>query len=332
MVLYDKYGRPLFHLRISVTNRCNYACIYCHREGSWNDFKLNIRRELTPEELYIIAKAAVELDIRKFKLTGGEPLIREDIVEVVSAINEAKPLDLAMTTNGYYLKDLAYKLKDAGLRRINISLPSLKRNVYKTITGIDGLENVIEGIRAAIDAGLSPVKLNYLVLKGLNEKEFWSLVDFARDVGAILQVIELQPEGLGLQLFNTLHSDLADLEETVRKKASKVVYRKHMHNRPQYYIDGAVVEFVRPICNPQFCMHCTRLRLTADGKLKTCLFRNDIYVDLKPALRSSSPIDEIKKLIIKANELREPYFKPTDLHFKSKIELNNGLVRNEQNV
>lgn len=322
MVLFDRYGRPLLHLRISVTNRCNYACIYCHREGSWNDFKLNIRRELTPEELHVIAMASTELGIRKFKLTGGEPLIREDIVEVVSAINEVKPLDLAMTTNGYYLKELAYKLKDAGLRRINISLPSLRRSVYREITGVDGLSRVLEGIKAAIDAELSPVKLNYLVLKGYNEGEFWDLVNFARETGAILQVIELQPEGLGLQLFNTLHSDLANLEKKVKEKASKVTYRKHMHNRPQYYVDGAIVEFVRPICNPEFCMHCTRLRLTADGKLKTCLFRNDIYIDLKPALKTTSPVEEVKKLIIKANDLREPYFKPTDSHLKLKMKLN----------
>ena len=326
MVLFDRYGRPLLHLRISVTNRCNYACIYCHREGSWNDFKLNVHRELTPEELRIIAKASMELDIKKFKLTGGEPLIREDIVEVVSAINEVKPLDLAMTTNGYYLKELAHKLKDAGLKRINISLPSLRREVDREITGVDGLGRVLEGIKAAIEAGLNPVKLNYLVLRGYNEKEFWDMVGFARETGAILQVIELQPEGLGLQLFNTLHSDLADLEKKVRDRASKVVYRKYMHNRPQYYVDGAIVEFVRPICNPEFCMHCTRLRLTADGKLKTCLFRNDIYIDLKPALESTSPVEEAKKLIIKANELREPYFKPANSHLKLRIKLNE-LVR-----
>ncbi len=312
MVLYDSYGRPLLHLRISVTNRCNYACIYCHREGSWFEFKSNKLDELSPKELNVVAKAASELGIRKFKLTGGEPLIREDIIEVISAINEVKPLDLAMTTNGFFLKDLAYALKDAGLKRVNISLPSLNREVYRKITGIDGLNRVIEGIKAAIDADLKPVKLNYLVLKGYNKSEFWNLVSFARNVGAILQVIELQPEGLGINLFNSLYSNLEELEKQVREKADKVIYRKHMHNRPQYYVNGAIIEFVRPICNPEFCMHCTRLRLTSDGKLKICLFRNDLYVDLKRALKSKSPIEEIKRLIMKANSLREPYFKPSE--------------------
>ncbi|RLG73903.1 MAG: GTP 3',8-cyclase MoaA [Thermoprotei archaeon] len=310
MVLADRYGRPLMHLRISVTMACNYACIYCHREG-----ELGSRRpdELKPHEIYLIGKAASELGIRKFKLTGGEPLLRDDIVEVVSLLNSLQPLDLALTTNGYFLSEYAYELKRAGLRRVNVSIPSLRREIYREITGVDGLEKVLEGVKAAISAGFNPVKINYVLLRGFNENEFWDFVECARNLGAILQVIELQPEGLGSKNYEKLHVNLSSFEETIKEKASKVVYRRYMHNRPQYYVDGGIVEFVRPTCNPDFCMHCTRLRITANGSIKTCLFLKPV-IDLKSILMNESyddkvKVEKIKEAIVKANELREPYYK-----------------------
>ena len=310
MVLVDRYDRPLMHLRISVTMSCNYACIYCHREG-----ELESRRpdELKPYEIYLIGKAASELGVRKFKLTGGEPLLRNDIVEVVNLLSKLQPLDLALTTNGYFLPEYAYELRKAGLRRVNISIPSLRRDVYRKITGVDGLNKVLEGVKAAINAGFNPVKINYVLLRGFNEHEFWDFVEYARNLGVILQVIELQPEGLGSRNYEKLHVDLSSFEKTIKDKASKVVYRRHMHNRPQYYVDGGIVEFVRPICNPDFCMHCTRLRITADGSIKTCLFLKPV-IDLKSILRNESyddkvKVEKIKEAIVKANELREPYYK-----------------------
>lgn len=328
VMLRDRYGRPLFHLRFSVTNRCNYACIYCHREGEEFPSNKPFSKELKPEDLYIVAKAAYDLGIRKFKLTGGEPLIRKDIIEIVEKLSSLNPLDLAITTNGYFLPELADKLKDAGLKRINISLPSLRRETYKRITKVDGLTKVIEGIKRAVEVGLKPVKINYLILKNYNENEFWNLVMFARDQGAILQVIELQPEGLGLKEFNNLYVDISKFESEIRKKSEKIVYRKHMHNRPQYYVDGAIVEFVRPLCNPIFCMHCTRIRLSSDGKLKPCLFKNNLYIDLAPILHIKNiSFKEVKKAIITINNIREPYFKMDEKLTLTNRNLNIGGVK-----
>ncbi|RLE86995.1 MAG: GTP 3',8-cyclase MoaA, partial [Thermoprotei archaeon] len=172
-MLKDRFKRPLLHLRITVTMACNYACIYCHREG-----ELGSRRpdELKPYEIYLIGKAASELGIRKFKLTGGEPLLRDDIFEIVNLLNSLQPLDLALTTNGYFLLEYAYKLREAGLRRVNVSIPSLRREVYREITGVDGLEKTLKGVEAAIDAGFNPVKINYVLLRGFNEDEFWDFI------------------------------------------------------------------------------------------------------------------------------------------------------------
>ncbi|RLE83628.1 MAG: GTP 3',8-cyclase MoaA, partial [Thermoprotei archaeon] len=148
-MLVDRFGRPILHLRISVTMACNYACIYCHREGELGSKRAD---ELKPYEIYLVAKAASELGIRKFKLTGGEPLLRDDIVEVVNLLNSLQPLDLALTTNGYFLSEYAYELKRAGLRRVNISIPSLRKEIYREITGVDGLDKVLKGVKAAISA------------------------------------------------------------------------------------------------------------------------------------------------------------------------------------
>jgi len=302
--LIDNYGRPLTHLRISITSLCNYNCFYCHLEGieKVNDL-------LTPNEIGIIAYAASALGIRKFKLTGGEPLLRPDIVDVVKEIASIKPLDLGMTTNGYYLDNLANKLAEAGLMRVNISLPSLNPNKFRVVTGINGLSRVLKGIKAAINAGLNPIKINYVVLKGINDDEFWNMIEYARSIGAILQVIELEPIGISRDVFMKYYISISVFEKMIKEKAVKKIIRYSLHARPVYTLDnGAVVEFVRWFCNPKFCMHCTRLRLTPDGKLKTCIINGD-EVDLKYALRPIPKLNLIKKLIIKANYLRKPYNK-----------------------
>ncbi len=311
-MLVDRFGRSLLHLRLSVTNRCNYNCIYCHREGEFS-FIRNSSEELSPYEIYLIAKAASDLGIRKFKLTGGEPLLRNDIVEIVSLLNKLKPLDLAMTTNGYYMAKYAYELKEAGLRRINISIPSLRRETYRKITGVDGLNQALNGLEEAVNVGYDVIKINYLLLKGFNEDEFEEFIELARKLNVILQVIELQPEGLGYRNFEKLHTDLSPFEKKVKERAVKVVYRKLMHNRPQYYVDNAVIEFVRPVCNPDFCMHCTRLRITANGFIKTCLFVKP-SIGLESILKNNSyseerKVEKIKEMIVKANNMREPYYK-----------------------
>jgi len=311
MVLYDRFGRPLLHLRITVTHRCNYKCIYCHMEGE-SGFSFP---ELTPQEIYYVAKAAYNLDIRRFKLTGGEPLVRDDIVEIVSKIASLKPLDLAITTNGYYLVDYANDLVKAGLKRVNINLPALDHEVYKAITGVDGLDRVLEGIEKARRAGLNPIKLNYVYLKGVNEGELWRILNYTKEKGLILQVIELEPVGIPEKTFKQLYKSVNDIEKEFSRRAVKTIRRKYMHYRPQYHLpDGSIVEIVKSHCNPQFCKHCTRLRLTANGSFRTCLLRDKPYINITSILRNKSLseeeiVEKIKEVIVRANILREPYYR-----------------------
>lgn len=311
MVLYDRFGRPLLHLRITVTHKCNYRCIYCHMEGECRYSS----SELTPQEIYYVAKAAYNLDIKRFKLTGGEPLVREDIVEIVSKIASLKPLDLAITTNGYYLVDYVNDLVKAGLKRVNVNLPALSYEVYRAITGVDGLDKVLEGIEKAKRAGLNPIKLNYVYLKGVNEGEFQKILNYTREKGLILQVIELEPIGIPEKTFKQLYKSVSDIERELSKRAVKITRRKHMHYRPQYHLpDGSIVEIVKSHCNPQFCKHCTRLRLTANGSFKTCLLRDRTYIDISSILKDKSLsegeiIEKIKEVIVRVNMLREPYYR-----------------------
>ncbi|KYH37616.1 MAG: molybdenum cofactor biosynthesis protein MoeA [Candidatus Bathyarchaeota archaeon B24] len=306
-MLTDRYGRVVDRLRISITQRCMFRCFFCHREGEVG----TPRGEMTVEEIAKIAEIAYRFDIRKFKLTGGEPLLREDVVDVVSAINNLGPLDdLGMTTNGYLLRELAEPLREAGLMRVNVSLPSLKPRVFKQITGLDGLGKVLDGVEAAVEAGLSPVKLNMVVLKGVNEDEVWSMVDFAGEVGAILQVIELETSNVSDDIFKRFHADISWIERELERRASKV-YVRRLHRRRRYVLpDGVEVEVVKPMHNTEFCANCTRMRVTSDGYLKPCLLRSDNHVDILTALRRGASDEELKRIFLKAVELREPFFKP----------------------
>ena len=314
MSLVDSYGRPLTHLRISINSSCNYNCFYCHLEGIEKVDDL-----LTPSEIGIIVHVASNLGIRKYKLTGGEPLLRSDVVEVVKEIASVKPLDLGMTTNGYYLENLASKLAEVGLMRVNISLPSLNPNRFRFITGINGLDKVLRGIKAAIDVGLNPIKINYVVLKGINDDEFWNIVEYTRSIGAILQVIELEPIGVPRDIFTKYYISISTFENMIKERVIRKNIRYSLHARPIYTLDnGAIIEFVKWFCNPEFCMHCTRLRLTPDGKLKTCIISGG-EVDLKHALRPIPKPYLIRELIIKANYLRKPYNKLNYLNYYSLI-------------
>ncbi len=276
-----------------------------------------IGQELTPTDIYYIAKAAYELGIKKFKITGGEPLVRTDIVDIVGKLSSLKPLDLAITTNGYYLPDYISDLVKAGLKRINVSLPALNHEVYKAITGVDGLDRVLDGIERAKNAGLHPIKLNFVYLRNINESELWNVLSYARKNKLILQVIELEPVGIPRELFAKLYRDTKSFEKEISRKAVKVIRRRHMHNRPQYFLpDGSIIEIVRSNCNPTFCKHCTRLRLTADGHLKTCLLRDRPLINVLSILRSKDftsgergIIERIKNAIKEINSLREPYYK-----------------------
>jgi GTP 3',8-cyclase len=307
MVLTDNCGRPLLNLRIAITQRCNFRCDYCHKEGE--GCSRGECEEMTVDEIVRIARIAVSLDISRIKLTGGEPLMRKDLCDIVKGIAEIPGLrDLSMTTNGSLLASEAKRLHECGLRRVNVSLPTLDAEAYQKLT--DGkLENTLEGIKAAVDAGFHPVKLNMVVLNGINVDAVPEMMDFARQTGTILQLIELDPVNVDDDYFSAYHRLLDEYEELLKQKAVRVETRKFMHNRHVYHLPDSTVEVVHPTENREFCAHCTRLRVTSDGKLKTCLMRNDNLIDILTPIRRGEGDEEIKALFVRANQIREPYNK-----------------------
>lgn len=304
-MLYDDWRRPVLNLRISVTQRCNLRCPYCHREGE----VANPSTEMTKDEIVQIVKVAVGLGISRVKLTGGEPLLRSDILDIVKDISGLRGLrDLSMTTNGTNLASLAKGLHEGGLNRVNISIPSLDAETYRALMGGD-LRDVLRGIRAAVDAELFPVKLNMLVLKNVNEHEFPKMTSFAEHSGTILQLIELEPLNISASYYKRYHYALDAVEEELKKQARLVETRGDMQNRRVYFLPRVKVEVVHPIENTKFCARCTRLRVTSDGWLKPCLMRNDNLVDVLTPLRNGADDEELARLFMEAVKRREPYYK-----------------------
>jgi cyclic pyranopterin phosphate synthase len=304
MVEYDPYNRPITNLRISINSNCNLSCIYCHREGEGLKSELKCFEKGSKPIAFDDVKALIEvtprLGIRSLKFTGGEPLLRSDFIDMVRLVPPT--IECSVTTNGILLSNLAFDLKKAGLSRVNISIDSLNRENYITITGQDLLDHVLEGIDAALEADLTPVKLNFVLLKGYNEDEIDDFISFvaerrARGQLLILQVIELMN-------FNDIpyHADVTALEERISQGATKVMERR-MHGRRKYLYHGAEIEFVRPVHNTEFCGSCTRLRVTSDGKLKPCLLRADNLVPIDGA-RDDALIEKIRE----ATSYRTPFY------------------------
>ncbi|MBC8224532.1 GTP 3',8-cyclase MoaA [Candidatus Bathyarchaeota archaeon] len=300
--LVDPHGRSVNSLRVSITQRCNFDCFFCHQEGESGP-----DGEATPEEIEAIVSVAAELGIGKVKITGGEPLLREDVVEIVRRISSHVG-EVSMTTNGYLLAERAWELKEAGLDRVNVSFHSGNPDVFCKIIGSDSYPRVREGIATAKDCGLNPVKLNMVVMKGINEEEIPRMIEFAKEVGATLQLIEYQPLEKGVTDWSDYHFDLKPLEEEFEARSSRVVERE-MHRRRQYHlVGGGVVEVVRPMHNSDFCMYCTRLRLTSDGDLKPCLMRDDNHVEAVSLLRNGGSRESIKAAFREAVAKREPFW------------------------
>ncbi len=312
MVLTDNCGRPLLNLRISITQRCNLRCDYCHKEGEEiAQCSRGTAEKMTVGEITRIARIALSLGIDRIKLTGGEPLMRKDLCEIVNGIAALPSLrDLSLTTNGNLLGFQAVELHACGLKRVNISLPTLNAEVYHKLTG-GRVEDSLEGVKAAVTAGFSPVKLNMVVLKGVNDDAVSEMMDFARQTGTILQLIELDPVNVNTAYFSIYHEFLDANEDMLRQKAVSVETRRFMHNRHVYHLPDVTVEVVHPTENSDFCMHCTRLRVTSDGKLKPCLMRNDNLVDLLTPMRNGASDEELRALFARVNEQREPYNKTT---------------------
>ncbi|AGJ63076.1 GTP 3',8-cyclase MoaA [Saccharolobus islandicus] len=303
----DRFGRPLEDFRITLTHVCNFECFFCHMEGEEGDNYI-----LSKEDILLVAKVAKNFGINSVKLTGGEPTLRRDLVEIVRGLKQVGYRDVSMTTNGFLLKDLAYKLKLAGLDRINVSLHAISRETFKKITGVDAFDRVIEGIKSAIDVGLVPVKLNFVVNRR-NREEVFKFIELSQNLGVNeIHLIELHPVGLGKLAFKE-HDDLREIEEYIEKISIKKQIRKK-HFRPRYVLpSGLIVEVVKPYANPIFCAGCNRIRLSVDGKLKTCLYREDNVIDILDILKGEYSEDVKEELLGRAFmiaiAIREPNFK-----------------------
>ncbi len=303
----DRFGRPVNMLRVSVTLRCNHACIFCHREGIPASL---VSKELSAGDLGFVAEVASTLGITAFKITGGEPLVREDIVDIISEVSQHVK-EVSLVTNASRLKGLAPKLAEAGLSRVNISLHSLKEDVFRRVTGGGDLSNVLHGIKAAVDAGLK-VKLNYLILS-LNINEFRNIIEYASSIGANLNIIELIPLGTPPKTYKELHAALDPVEKYLREHAVKA-WLTNFQNRPTYLLPtGIKVYVIKGYGNPQLCAKCTRLRMTPDGKIQTCIYRPDQTINARDAILNRDT-EALKKAFKQATRLREPYFKEPTKH------------------
>jgi cyclic pyranopterin phosphate synthase len=306
MVLKDSYGRPLLNLRIAVTSECNLNCSYCHREGEEKPDR-NAEREMTVEEIVRIARIASELGASRVKLTGGEPLMRKDIVEIVEGIASTPHIaEVSMTTNGTRLDSFAKELHARGLKRVNVNLPTLDREAYHKLTG-GFVEEPLRGIKTAVKVGFSPVKINMLVLKGVNESDVQEMIKFAGETGMLLQLIELERINLSNEYYSAHHASLERYEARLKQEATSVETRRYMQSRRIYCLSDVKVEVVRPKDNSEFCMHCTRLRVTSNGKLKPCLMKNSNVVDVLSPMRNDATDQELVELFKLANQKRQPY-------------------------
>ena len=266
---------------------------------------------MSSDEIAKIINIATDFGIKYVKITGGEPLIRSDILEIITKIREIPLIkNISLVTNGILLGPLAEKLKHAGLDRVNISLDTLDPCKFSNITQMDekNHKKILDGVIKAIKAGLTPLKINMVMLKSINEEEFEEMYNFTKENGCILQCIELIPLKNGRDFFNE-HVDLKKLENEVRQKAQKIIVRRMQKRRKYFLRDGGIIEFVSPFHNSEFCKNCTKIRLTSDGKLKPCLLRNDNLVDIISPLRNGASNEELKEVFRRAIDLREPFYK-----------------------
>jgi GTP 3',8-cyclase len=301
--LVDGFGRIARKLRISITDRCNMRCVYCMPSGNteWIE-QSNI---LTYDEIARLASILARLGIQKIRITGGEPLVRpklEDLIMALSNINEIKAM--SMTTNGLLLKDKAKKLRDAGLSSVNVSLDTFKENRFKAINGVRGLDKVMNSIRAADDAGLK-IKVNTVIMRGWNDDEIADFARFARLTGYTVRFIEFMPlDGSGIWEPNLVVTKNETIHR-IRKDVNDLVQVANNDNNSSEpatlysFVDGiGTVGFIPSISEP-FCGNCDRLRISSDGKLLTCLYENPGY-DLRSMLRSNSSENEIIECILQS--------------------------------
>ncbi len=300
-VVRDRFGRPVNSLRISVTLRCNHSCVFCHMEGIVKGGEL---RELSPEDFGFVGEVLSKYGVRNYKLTGGEPLIRRDIADIVAELRP-NSYDISLVTNGSLLKHFAKPLAEAGLDRMNVSLHSLREDVFRRITG-GKLKPVLEGIDEALQYG-HIIKLDYVYLSW-NKDEFRDVINYAASKGLDLNIIELIPIGMGDDLYRKLEAGM----DPVLKYLESVSISKHVNpfqNRPTYTLpEGIKVTVILGYGNPYLCAACTRLRMTPDGKFKTCIFDNSNLVDAWAPIKGRDE-EGLTSAFLEAVNRREPHFK-----------------------
>ncbi|HEV2452659.1 MAG TPA: GTP 3',8-cyclase MoaA [Verrucomicrobiae bacterium] len=313
----DGHGRKIDYLRISITDRCNERCLYCMPEGykGWE----TTRDHLTADEIIRVARVAAGIGFRKFRLTGGEPLVRHDILDIVRGIKGIPGIqDLGVSTNGTKLAALAGPLSDAGIRRVNVSLDALDPDVYRRITGGD-LNAVLAGIRAAEAAGFERIKLNCVLMRGVNEAEIWPLVLFAAEHGVPLRFIELMPltsaDVLTEQNFFPIGDAMRLLsarDELIPQPDTRIG-----HGPAAYYLlkhTGALIGFIGALTNLHFCDQCNKMRLTADGKIRPCL-GNHGELDLRAVVRNGGNDDALREVFLEALRI-----KPLEHEFRNQYQ------------
>lgn len=300
--LVDTFGRVHRSLRISLTDKCQLRCTYCMPgEGlAW----LPRRDHLSVEEIIRVAKVAYGAGIREFRLTGGEPLIRPEAIEIVRRLSQipgdGEEVDLALTTNAVMLGRFAAPLKAAGLKRVNVSVDTLNQERFVSLTLRDRLAEVFAGLKAAKDAGLNPIKINTLLMPGINDDEVLSLTDFAVENGYELRFIEQMPLGDAAWDGSSIITQEQILRTLSTKYTLSEVPGRGSAPAAKWYLNGgpATVGVIASVTNP-FCGDCDRLRLTADGQIRTCLF-SDVETDLRTPLRAGASDEEISKLLHQA--------------------------------
>ena len=311
--LEDEFGREVTGVRVSLTDRCNFDCVYCHNEGL-GDTRGPMEpddNEMTADDVVRFLEVVEEFGVKKVKFTGGEPMLRQDLEEIIRRTPDT--METSMTTNGTFLPGRAAALKDAGLERVNVSQDAIDPDAFAEITKSGAYEQVLEGVEAAVDAGLTPVKLNMVVFKHTAGYVEGMVDHAANNDGLRLQLIEYMPELTGHPEWNI---DIGRVHDWLAEIADRVEHRE-MHDRTRYWIagddadpeqeidesTGGMVEIVDPVENPTFCANCHRVRVTHEGYLKGCLNRND---DLRSMGEMSR--DEIRDTFRETVANRVPYY------------------------
>ena len=316
MTLHDKFGRQITDLRISVTDRCNFRCVYC-RSADPENYR-DHDEILSWPELERLAGMFVSLGIQKIRVTGGEPLVREGVEDYIARLHAMGVRDLSMTTNGHLLAERVERLLDAGLRRINISLDSLDPARFERITRTKSFASVMRGIDAVQSSRLAPAKINAVLVRGINDDEVEAFADFARERGVVMRFIEFMPLDADRHWTRELVVPAAEIYKRIHARwpLEQIPHERSETARKYRFADGpGEIGLVAPVSQP-FCGACSRIRITADGKLRTCLFSTDDH-DLKSLLRNGATDEQIAEDIRaavyekeKGHRINEPDFHP----------------------